>query len=152
MSIIDCGFSEDRPLVYFGPTISVQVGFDHKYRPENLRVPKLPTDVFPALIDTGAQECCIDNDLATALRLPIIDRCKISGAHGSGEVNVYVGQVHVPSLGFTMYGAFAGVALQAGGQHHVALLGRTFLRHFVMTYDGRRATVTLSNDTEREKS
>ena len=60
--------------------------------------------------------------------------------------NVYLAQVHVPSLNFTMYGAFAGVELAAGGQVHGALIGRTFLQHFTMIYEGRTGTVTLSND------
>lgn len=46
-----------------------------------------------------------------------------------------------------MNGAFAGVDLKAGGQIHSALIGRTFLRHFKMIYDGRTGTVSLSNDS-----
>ena len=146
MPIADCGFSGRSLLVRFGPTLSVQVGFDPGFRPERGRPPTLSPDVFPALVDTGAEECCIDNDLAAELDLPIVDRREIAGAHGSAFVNMYVGQVHVPSLRFTVHGTFAGVALQAGGQRHFALIGRTFLRHFVLRYDGRSGAVTLSNE------
>jgi hypothetical protein len=38
------------------------------------------------------------------------------------------------------------VDLKAGGQIHSALIGRTFLKHFKMVYDGRTGTVTLSRD------
>ncbi|HKV43592.1 MAG TPA: retroviral-like aspartic protease family protein [bacterium] len=99
-----------------------------------------------ALVDTGASECCIDSLLATQLNLPVVDRRKVSGAHGAQEVNMHLAQVHVPTLSFTMYGVFAGVHLAAGGQVHRALIGRTFLRHFTMSYEGRTGTVTLSND------
>lgn len=99
-----------------------------------------------ALVDTGAMESCIDSLLAAQLGLPIVDRRKVSGVHGSQEVNVHLAQVHVPSLKVTIYGAFAGVHLAAGGQAHNALIGRTFLRNFTMVYEGRTGTVTLSND------
>jgi hypothetical protein len=45
-----------------------------------------------------------------------------------------------------VYGLFAGVNLAAGGQPHQALIGRTFLRHFTMIYEGRTGTVTITND------
>jgi ABC-type uncharacterized transport system permease subunit len=99
-----------------------------------------------ALVDTGASESCIDSLLAATLKLPIVDRRPVSGVHGSKEVNVYLAQIHVPSLNFTIYGAFAGVELKAGGQIHNALVGRTFLRNFKMIYDGKSGDVTISSD------
>jgi len=59
---------------------------------------------------------------------------------------MHLGHVHVPALNFTIYGEFAGVDLVAGGQAHHALIGRTFLQNFTMTYEGRTGTVILSND------
>ncbi len=97
-------------------------------------------------MDTGAGISCIDNILASQLKLPIGDRRPISGAHGKAEVNMYLAQVHVPSLSFTIYGMFAGVDLQAGGQMHMALIGRTFLSAFTLIYEGRTGTVTISNE------
>jgi hypothetical protein len=52
-------------------------------------------------------------------------------------------QVYFPSLNKTMYGAFAGVNLAAGGQPHSALIGRTFLQYFTLTYYGMTGTVTI---------
>jgi len=80
------------------------------------------------------------------LNLPIIDRRSVSGVHGGGAVNVHLAHVRIPSLAITLYGPFCAVDLVAGGQTHHALIGRTFLQHFTMTYDGRTGTVTLSND------
>jgi len=51
----------------------------------------------------------------------------------------------VKLLGNTIHGAFAGVDLKAGGQVHNALIGRTFLQHFTMIYEGRMGTVTIKN-------
>jgi hypothetical protein len=91
-----------------------------------------------ALVDTGATESC--------LNLPIVDRRRVSGTHGAGEVNVNLAQVLIPHLVLTIYGPFCGADLVAGGQAHHALIGQTFLQHFTMTYEGRTGTVTLSND------
>ena len=54
------------------------------------------------------------------------------------------GWVYVPALDWTVHGSFAGVYLRAGGTPHYALMGRTFLRHFTMVYDGKTGAVTLS--------
>jgi hypothetical protein len=62
----------------------------------------------------------------------------------TASASIFIAQIHVPSLAFTIYGAFAGVDLAAGGQVHKALIGRTFLRAFKMVYEGTTGTVTLS--------
>ncbi len=127
-----------------GPTLPVEIGFDPSFRAVAGPRPSLPPHRFPALVDTGAIESCIDSALASTLNLPIVDRQPVAGAHGSGEVNTHLAQIYVPALGVTVYGAFAGVHLTAGGQPHYALIGRTFLRNFTMVYKGRTGAVTLS--------
>jgi predicted aspartyl protease len=97
-----------------------------------------------ALVDTGAFESCIDSLLAVQLNLPVIDRCQICGTVGRHEVNIHLAQVRVPSLDLMEYGSFAGVHLAEGGQQYQALIGRTFLQHLTMTYEGRSGAVTLS--------
>lgn len=150
-----CGFN-DTPgvtgqdlLVGMGPTLFVRIGFDQTYDPVrdlSVRTPILPQQDLKALVDTGATESCIDGGLAMQLNLPIVDRRRVSGIHGAGEVNVHLAHVFIPSLAFTIYGPFCAVDLVAGGQAHHALIGRTFLKAFTMIYDGRTGTVTLHND------
>jgi predicted aspartyl protease len=149
-----CGF-DDLPdgsasgadlLMTLGPTLIVDVGFDDTYSPTSGKIPTPGIRTLPALVDTGASESCIDNLLAAQLKLPIIDRRPISGAGGQHMANMYLAQVHVIALGRTISGAFAGVDLKAGGQVHSALIGRTFLRHYRMTYDGTTGTVIISNE------
>jgi hypothetical protein len=106
--------------------------------------PNLAQIGVPALVDTGAAASFIDEALAQALQLPIVDRQKVSGSNGEHEVNMYLAQIHVPHLPFTQFGSFGGVHLAAGGQSHRALIGRTFLRHFVMTYNGLTGDVQLT--------
>ncbi len=133
-------------LAALGPTINVQVGFDPDYKPALGVYPALPQDQYPAIVDTGATESCIDVSLASALRLNPVNRLWMSGIGGAIEVNTYLVQVVVPSLSFVLYGEFAGVHLLAGGQAHLALLGREFLRHHRLVYDGRTGIVTLESD------
>ena len=152
MPTTKCGFDNSPGvqgrdlLVGKGPTLAVLIGFDPTYDPANHRAPNLPQQILYALVDTGATESCIDGGLAMQLNLPIIDRRRVSGIHGAGEVNVHLGQVFIPTLSCTVYGPFCAVDLVAGGQFHHALIGRTFLQNFTMTYEGRTGTVTLSND------
>jgi predicted aspartyl protease len=147
-----CGFNDDPTsgakgadsLLVFGPTILVDIGFDGDFKAHIPgAVPKLSAKSLYALIDTGATESCIDGDLANQLSLPVIDRRPISGVSGKKEVNMHLAQIHIPSLSFTIFGAFAAVELAAGGQQHRALIGRTFLRHFTMIYNGVTGDVEL---------
>ncbi len=150
-----CGFNDGPDgssgsvlLVRFGPTLLVNIGFDknYKYSPNSSQKPIPGITNLSALVDTGATESCIDIQLATKLNLPIVDQRYISGVGGKHLTNMYLAQIHIPSLNFTIYGIFAGVNLLEGGQSHYALIGRTFLQGFTMIYEGRTGTVTLSSD------
>lgn len=146
----NCGFDDANGvigkdlLIGFGPTIQVDIGFDPSFSPTSNTPPIPGIRGVRALVDTGAGACCIDSSLAMQLKLPIIDRQHVSGISGRYEVNMHLAQVHIPSLSFTMYGPFAGVDLVAGGQPHFALIGRTFLQHCKMTYDGTTGKVTIT--------
>jgi predicted aspartyl protease len=122
----------------------VDIGFDPAYVAGAGKIPNLTEKSVHALVDTGAEESFIDNDLAVRLNLPVVDKQHVSGSAGRHEVNVYLAQIHVPSITFTIYGRFGGVDLAAGGQRHHALIGRTFLKSFVMTYNGRTGAVELT--------
>jgi hypothetical protein len=151
-----CGFVDDPGagvsgpllLVTYGPTIQVDIGFDPLFKANpnaSVPTPKPAITGQHALVDSGASECCIDSLLAAQLNLPVVDRRPISGIHGKEEVNIHLAQIYVPSLGHIMYGRFAGVHLAAGGQVHRAILGRTFLKYFRMSYNGATGEVILSN-------
>lgn len=145
-----CGFAPGgllpahHMLVVQGPTLVVDIGFDPAFTATSVGVPNLAQRGVPALVDTGAHESFIDNDLAISLKLPVVDRQKVSGSNGQHEVSVYLAHIHVPSLVVTQLGRFGGVHLAAGGQRHSALIGRTFLMHFKMIYDGRTGVVELT--------
>jgi predicted aspartyl protease len=151
MAETKCGFG-DTPtitgralLTSTGPTLLVDIGFDPAWRAAGSprTVPQAAIQSVWALVDTGAGESCIDDQLAVRLGLPLIDRRPIAGISGLKTANMYMAQIHVSALGFTMYGAFAGVDLVAGGLRHQALIGRTFLQHLTMVYSGPTGDVTL---------
>jgi len=126
--------------------MQVQIGLDPLFEGGQLSHPNLPAQLRPALVDTGAQESCIDSELARALDLPVVDRRNVAGAHGAEALNYHLAQIYVPEIQGTIVGQFAGVHLVAGGLPFLALIGRTFLQYFTMNYDGRTGQVTLSND------
>lgn len=97
-----------------------------------------------ALIDTGARESCIDEDLAQKLQLPIINQVKVAGVHGAATLNVYLAQFGIPLLGMSRTGAFTAAKLNAGGQPYQALIGRAELRDTVLVYDGRDGSVKIA--------
>jgi len=138
-----------RLLVQIGPTLAVRIGFDAQYRPDGGVLPAIPDTPYLALVDTGASQSCIDSELAATLDLPVVDRKLVSGVHGILEVNIHLAQIYVPGLFHVEFGKFAGVHLKAGGQPHLALIGRNFLRSFSMIYDGETGSVIIRKATTR---
>ncbi|MBI4923211.1 MAG: retroviral-like aspartic protease family protein [Devosia nanyangense] len=146
--MVACGFvdADGVPghfrLVLAGPTLTVNIGFDPDYN-SGSGTPNLAAVGVPALIDTGATISFIDDDLAKALDLPIVDKKTFGGIGGAHEANMYLAQIHIPDLTHTLYGEFGGVKLAAGGQQHRALLGRMFLRRFDLRYNGGTGEVEI---------
>ena len=146
MPTIDCGLSGPDSLEIHGPTLLVEIGFDANFEAGlNVR-PTLLSGPLLALVDTGATESCIDATLAEDLNLPMVDSHDLAGIGGFTKVNVYLAQIYIPSLLTTIYGEAGGVHLSESGQPFSALIGRDFLRHFSMNYDGPIGSVIISND------
>ena len=59
---------------------------------------------------------------------------------------MYHAQIYIPSLHWVVAGHFAAVQLASEGMPYYALIGRHFLRHARLTYDGATGSVTLSTD------
>src|SRR5947209_2769250 len=116
-----CGFVDipgghpaQELLSLWGPLLYVDIGFDPDFDSNVITQVAVPgRQGVPAQVDTGAGESCIDNLLAAQLQLPAIDRRMTAGAHGAHEVTMYMAQVRIPTLGFTIYGPFSGVDLRA---------------------------------------
>lgn len=92
-----------------------------------------------ALLDTGANISCINDQLAVDLGLQLIDRRPIDGVGGTNLHNVYMGVLFVPSLQFQKYGELYSVDIRA----HKMILGRDFLKEVILLYDGREGKITV---------
>ena len=144
MASVQCGFPGDpNRLVDEGPYVWVQVGFDPTYNPDKDVMSGFAGREYLALIDTGATESCVDDTLARALELPVVDSRSILGIHGPRLTPSYNAQFHIPSVGVTYDGQFAGIPLRSSGTPFFALLGRDFLSTVSMAYDGDTGSVTL---------
>lgn len=151
MAETKCGYSDGPKvkgsilLAAYGPTLLVDIGFDPNHDPiaNPHAIPTPGIRSVQALVDTGASESCIDSMLAAQLSLPQVNKRRVSGVHGQKEVSVFLAQIRVPSLNVTINGMFCGVDLKAGGQIHSALIGRSFLNHFHMVYEGNTGTVII---------
>jgi hypothetical protein len=146
---IECvpsGAQAAETLIADGPTISIDIGFDKSWQPGGAQMPDLEGLRVRALIDTGADISFIDGDLATRLRLPIVERARprVLSAFGFHEADVYLAQIFVRPLLFIQYGEFVGVYLTRHGEPYEVQLGRTFLANFTLIYDGKRGGATLS--------
>jgi predicted aspartyl protease len=149
----ECGFIDvqggakgNELLVSYGPTILVDIGFDPNFKPGQAALPAAGITGIRALVDTGATESCIDSALAAQLNLPVIDQKTYCGIGGKHLVKIHLAQISIPILSRYIWGYFVGVHLEAGGQWHKAIIGRTFLKHYKMTYDGRVGKVTISSN------
>ena len=152
MPVTECGFQgspgvSTLKLIQYGPTLSVQVGFDPSFTIARGSQPHLPGPPRLAVVDTGATISCIDTELALSLRLPLVGTQRFGGIDGLSDRPMHLAQIVVPDLNYTIYGGFAAVDLIAGGQPHAVLLGRSFLRAFRMIYDGRTGGVVIENES-----
>lgn len=138
------GLSAADLLVQVGPTVRVDIG--RKSRAQPADPPDLAGKRIKALIDTGAGGDCIDELLAQELRLPVTEKGVISGVGGRHAALIYTARLYVPALNQLLFQQFTGVKLAEGAQPHRVLLGRTFLRHYRMMYDGLTGQVDLSTD------
>ena len=138
---VECGFSDPGALQLQGPTIDVRIGFDEHFAPGSS--PSIPETLYPALIDTGASDRCIDSGLAAQLKLPVVDQSPVAGVGERELMTVHLAHMFFPSLQILGYGRFIAVHLVAGGQKHQALLGRDFLSTVLLTYDGLTGKVTI---------
>lgn len=130
-------------LVELGPTLKVDIGL--KSRSAAGHKPDLARKGVKALIDTGAGGDCIDEELARSLGLPITDEGEISGEGGRHHAYIYTARLYIPQLDRLLFQPFTGVKLQQGDQWHGVILGRSFLRQYRLTYDGRDGSVRIED-------
>lgn len=96
-----------------------------------------------ALIDTGASDVCISLRTARELGLKAVDIRQIGVVGGMVETVVFAGLLEVPELNFSR--VMRMYAPRQSAPSSLMLLGRSFLAHFIMTYDGPNGTFHFFN-------
>lgn len=95
-----------------------------------------------ALIDTGASNTCIDEDLAQRLGLPVIDLVHMVSASDSSQRNVYPAQITL--LGSLTVNVDRALSAALAQQNIIALIGRDVLQMCTLFYNGLSGEFTLS--------
>lgn len=87
------------------------------------------------LIDTGASGICLDEKIATRLGLIKIDEKELRVVGGGAFMSaVYMGLIRVPLLEFSEIMPVCAVPMR--NDSHEVLLGRSFLKNFIVTFNG----------------
>ncbi len=125
-------------LAAVGPVIDIEIG--------GVKLqPKLPAR---GLIDTGASVVCIDRRLALRLGLQAVNQAEVQIPGGlTVQSTVYAGSLIVPTLGFAQVMPLYSTNMMQ--VHHDVLLGRAFLRHFIVTFDGPEGLFHFSSPGSR---
>lgn len=135
-------------------------GPDLEYRAGQLsaRGPRVPVVVTgregrfqtSALIDTGASFCAIKPKLAKRLALKVVDRKRISGvapsgtgSYADGEADVAFGIVGLENPPHELPMQLIVADFLRDDPSLGLLLGRTFLQHFDLHYEGSCGRFTL---------
>jgi|SRR5208337_686277 len=107
---------------------------------QNQAIP--PSVPGPALVDTGASICAVDESAALKLGLQPIGQSNVSGVGGTRVHNVYMAKVTfpgtpIPPQQWTLTGA------DLKDQNLLLLIGRDILRACVLIYNGPGGTCSL---------
>lgn len=94
-----------------------------------------PTETLEGIIDTGASVICMDARVASRLGLVAINRKQMQVADGSlSMASIYMAEMQIPGLGFRDW--VEVYALEMARPSNRVLLGRSFLKNYVVTYVG----------------
>lgn len=138
--------SPQASLVQRGPCVQVSLGiaqtFAAQLAEQGIALPAPVTGY--ALIDTGASNTCVDEDIAQQLGLPVVDVVHIASAsHALSEQNVY--PLNIEFVGFpATVDAPHAIGAPLASQGLVALIGRDLLQRFTLFYNGLTGQITLS--------
>lgn len=104
----------------------------------------LPTRVVKMMVDTGAQKTVVEDKIAAALGLVPLRFTPMVGVSQKPELcPLYLMSVHIAMTDgkkntvVTFTAEIIGMASPPQPQLHAGLLGRDFLSHFKMVYDGK---------------
>lgn len=138
--------SPSQILLQRGACVQIIIGIAQSFADQLLQQGQtLPQPISGiALIDTGASETCIDESLAQQMKLPVIDVVQImSASHDATPTNVYPIQMQVIGTPIRVE-VPRSLGANLASQGYVALIGRDFLQHCTLFYNGISGEMTLS--------
>jgi predicted aspartyl protease len=93
------------------------------------------SEALQGVIDTGASVICIDSRIAKRLGLAATDRKLVQMADGRiATTSVYTARMSVPALGFDDLVQVCAIEMEFPSTR--VLLGRSFLRNYIVNYNG----------------
>lgn len=96
---------------------------------------RAPPAPLVGIIDTGASAVCVDSRIPKRLGLIARDRKYMEMADGRvAECPVYPVRMVIPALGFDDYVQVCAIDMEYPSER--VLLGRAFLRNYIVNYDG----------------
>jgi predicted aspartyl protease len=133
-------------LLQHGPIVQVVVGLAKSFADQLLQQGQMPPAPLSgrALIDTGASTTCLDEDAARTLGLPAIDVIQmVSASHSATQQNVYPIQMQIVGSPIIVE-VPRSIGANLNSQGILALIGRDYLQHCTLFYNGVTGEITLS--------
>jgi aspartyl protease len=123
------GESEGRAR---GPFVLVAIASDPKWHPSSPDdLPPLKTaETVIALVDTGADTCAIDTDLATKLELAVVGQAQGNYTGSLEAVLLVFAQICFPKERHVAGQIIMVRPLKSGGARYEVILGMDFLKSF----------------------
>ena len=127
-----------RQLADFGPLIEIEITQDLPGLLSNACATKVQ-----ALIDTGADGCCIDEQLALELGLLSGKQYLMIGANGEFTTTEYLARIFIPALNIEIEDYFAGIKISDDISGYRFIIGRDFLKNGMLIYRGLHGQADL---------
>lgn len=97
------------------------------------------SETLDGVIDTGASVICVDARVVRRLGLVASDRRPVQMADGRIETStIYTARMAIPALGFDDLVQVFAIVMQTERPISRVLIGRSFLKDYIVNYDGPR--------------
>ena len=134
-----------KTLELAGPTLTVLLrNPEHDGKPEEFFTANRlsPFVEKSGLIDTGATSVLIGKDIADKLGLRQTGFTTMQGVNRSADALIYAGMIEVPELDYSV--TIPVMAPRRSSFASGLLLGRSFLKALIVTYDGPSGMFTIA--------
>ena len=96
-----------------------------------------------AVIDTGASLTVVNPQVVTTCRLRFTGFVTVASVEKFGKYPQHAARIRFPGTGLTELDGVPVVACEISKQPYACLIGRDILRNWLLTYNGRKGTVSI---------